>query len=54
MFSTVTGMEHAGIDLTHMNHLVTTLDIPAVDPKLLRCQENITISERQWPREAGG
>ena len=34
-------MEHAGICSTHVNNLVTTMNIPAVDPKLLRRQERV-------------
>ena len=34
-------MEHAGIGPTHVNNFLTTMNIPAVDPKLLRRQERV-------------
>ena len=33
------GMEHAGIGPTHVNNFITALNIPALDPKLLRRNE---------------
>ena len=34
------GMEHAGIGPTHVNHFITAMNVPSVDPKLLRRNEN--------------
>ena len=34
-------MEHAGIGPTHVNNFLITMNIPAVDPKLLRRQERV-------------
>ena len=38
------GMEHAGIGPTHVNNFITALNIPALDPKLLRPRVTKTAS----------